>query len=118
MFRRTRAATSFLTTRDKLPETKTITRLGAVTTGTKRKRFSRALGELELMYWMVYFSLLNGLRLGFHDFDFGKWLSLLSSCPRDMKSIGWVRKIGGVQSLVTLYLVALWVLTFFGNPFS
>jgi hypothetical protein len=103
---------------DQLPETKTITRLGAVTTGTKRKRFSRALGELDLMYWMAYFSLLNGLRLGFHDFDFGKWLSLLSSCPRDMKSIGWVRKIGGVQSLVTLFLVALWVLTFFGNPFS
>lgn len=103
---------------DKSPETKTITRLGAPGTGTKGKRFRRTVGEFRLLCWTAYFSLLNGLRLGFHDFDFGKWLSLLSSCPRDIKSTGWIRTIGGMQSLVTLYLVALWVLTFFGNPFS
>ena len=30
----------------------------------------------------------------------------------------WVRVVSGVQSLLSVYLLALWVLTYFGRPFD
>jgi hypothetical protein len=104
---------------DQSAETKTIVELKPPAGAWRKATMSRFfLREMSLLYSTAYFSLLNGLRLGFHDLDFGKWLGMLSKRPREMSSSGWARMIAGVQSLVTLYLVALWVLTYFGNPFD
>jgi hypothetical protein len=35
-----------------------------------------------------------------------------------MRSLGWVRVIAGMQSLLSLYLLAIWLLTYFGRPFE
>jgi hypothetical protein len=35
-----------------------------------------------------------------------------------MRATGWVRVAAGVQSLLSVYLIALWVLTYFGRPFE
>ena len=36
----------------------------------------------------------------------------------DIKAVGWARTVSGVQSLVSIYLIALWLLTYFGQPFE
>jgi len=34
------------------------------------------------------------------------------------RATGWVRTVAGIQSLISLYLVALALLTYFGDPFG
>jgi len=66
----------------------------------------------------LMFSLMSAFNLGFREIDFGRWLRLLMKREYDLKARGWARTISGVQSLVTVYLIALWVLTYFGSPFE
>jgi hypothetical protein len=35
-----------------------------------------------------------------------------------LEPTGWVRTVAGVQSLLSVYLLAMWVLTYFGRPFQ
>jgi hypothetical protein len=35
-----------------------------------------------------------------------------------LRATGWVRTVAGIQSLLSVYLLALWVLTYFGQPFE
>jgi hypothetical protein len=35
-----------------------------------------------------------------------------------LRATGWVRFVAGLQSLLSIYLLALWVLTYFGRPFE
>lgn len=66
----------------------------------------------------LYFSLLSAFHLGWRDLNVGSWLARLQ--PRDyaLRGQGWVRVVSGVQSLISVYLLALWVLTYFGRPFE
>jgi hypothetical protein len=40
--------------------------------------------------------------------------------PREytLRATGWVQIVSGIQSLISIYLLALWVLTYFGRPFE
>ena len=40
--------------------------------------------------------------------------------PREytLRATGWVRTVSWLQSLMSVYLLALWVLTYFGRPFA
>lgn len=66
----------------------------------------------------LYFSLISAFHLGWRDLNVGSWLARLQ--PRDyaLRGQGWVRVVSGVQSLTSVYLLALWVLTYFGRPFE
>ena len=35
-----------------------------------------------------------------------------------LRATGWPRTVAGLQSLLSVYLLALWVLTYFGRPFD
>jgi len=35
-----------------------------------------------------------------------------------LRATGWVRVVSGIQSLLSVYLLALWALTYFGRPFE
>jgi hypothetical protein len=35
-----------------------------------------------------------------------------------LEAVGWVRVVSGAQSLLSVYLLAMWVLTQFGQPFE
>lgn len=59
----------------------------------------------------MFFSLMSAFNIGFRDINFGRWLRLLTRHEFDMKAIGWVRVVAGWQSLLSVYLVALWLLT-------
>jgi len=43
---------------------------------------------------------------------------MLTKRQYDVKATGWVRSLAGIQSVVSIYLFALWILTYFGRPFN
>jgi uncharacterized protein YjbI with pentapeptide repeats len=71
-----------------------------------------------LFGWSAYFSLLSAFQLGFREFSVGTWIARAQPRSFSLDSSGWVRTISGIQSLVSLCLLALWVLTYFGRPFQ
>lgn len=73
--------------------------------------------ELLLMRTSMFFSLMSAFNIGFRDINFGRWLRLLTRQEFDIKAVGWTRVVAGWQSLISVFLVALWVLTYFGRPF-
>jgi hypothetical protein len=64
------------------------------------------------------FSFMSALRLGYGPFTPRDWLSLFDSGDSPIKAEGRMKLIAGFQSLLSLYLVFLWLLTAFGNPFD
>ena len=74
--------------------------------------------ECLLLRTSMFFSLMSAFNIGFRDINFGRWLRLLTRQEFDIKAVGWARVIAGWQSLISVYLIALWVLTYFGRPFD
>ena len=66
----------------------------------------------------LYFSVLSAFHIGWRDLNMGSWISRLQ--PRDfaLRATGRVKIISGLQSLISVYLLALWALTYFGRPFE
>jgi uncharacterized protein YjbI with pentapeptide repeats len=75
-------------------------------------RFGRALG-LGLL-----FSLLSAFQIGWRELNVGNWITRLLPREYTLKASGWVRIVSGLQSLLSVYLLALAVLTYFGRPFE
>lgn len=68
--------------------------------------------------WGAYFSLLSAFNIGFRDLNVGGWINRTQPSKFQLDSLGWVRSVSGVQSLLSLYLLAMWLLTYFGRPFD
>lgn len=66
----------------------------------------------------LYFSILSAFNLGWRDLSVGFWLSRIQSREYGLRATGWVRVVSGIESLVCLYLLALWLLVYFGRPFD
>jgi hypothetical protein len=66
----------------------------------------------------LYFSLLSAFSLGWRDLNVGTWIARMQSREYVLRATGWVRTVSGIQSLLSVYLLALWVLTYFGRPFE
>ena len=65
-----------------------------------------------------YFSVLSAFHIGWRDFNVGNWIQRLQPSEYTLQATGWVRTVSGVQSVVSLYLLAIWALTYFGRPFE
>ncbi|MDP1760710.1 MAG: hypothetical protein Q8L43_00630, partial [Deltaproteobacteria bacterium] len=84
---------------------------------------STRFGESILRGWRVmrlafYFSLLSAFNLGWRELNVGNWISRIQKREYTLRATGWVRTVAGLQSLLSVYLLALWVLTYFGRPFD
>ncbi len=66
----------------------------------------------------MYFSLLSAVNIGFEMFTPGDWIRRLQDRDYTLEAIGWVRRVAGVQALLSVALLALWVLTQFQRPFE
>jgi hypothetical protein len=65
-----------------------------------------------------YFSLLSATRIGWRELNVGTWITRLQPREYSLRATGWVRVVSGIQSLISVYLVALTILTYFGTPFE
>jgi hypothetical protein len=68
--------------------------------------------------WAFWFSARSAFQIGFQQFSVGDWLARVQSSEFTLRASGWVRTISGLQSLLSLYLVAIWALSYFGRPFG
>lgn len=66
----------------------------------------------------LQFSVYSAFVLGWRDLSVGTWLSRLQAQEYLLRGSGWVRTISGVQSLLSVYLLAMWALTQFGRLFE
>ena len=73
---------------------------------------------LRLVQMALYFSFLSAFRFGWREINVGTWISRIQPHEYNLRATGWVRVLSGVQALLSLYLVALWALTYFGRPFE
>jgi hypothetical protein len=64
------------------------------------------------------FSLISAFRVGFKDVDIGRWLELIRGEESTLRGTGWVRTLSGIQSMLSFYLLALWMLTTMFSPFG
>jgi len=65
-----------------------------------------------------YFSLISALNIGFEQFTPGDWVRRLQGREYALEAVGWVRVVAGAQALLSVFLLAMWVLTQFGRPFE
>ncbi len=72
----------------------------------------------SFFWYGFYFSLLSAFHIGWRDLNVGSWIARMQPREYTLKATGWVRVVSGVQSLISIYLLALWVLTQFGRPFE
>jgi uncharacterized protein YjbI with pentapeptide repeats len=68
--------------------------------------------------WAAYFSLISAVNIGFQQFTPGDWIRRLQHREYVLEAVGWVRSVAGLQALLSVYLLAIWVLTQFGRPFQ
>jgi len=68
--------------------------------------------------YAFYFSMLSSFHIGWRDLNVGSWIARIQPREYNLKATGWVRTVSGIQSLISIYLLALWVLTQFGRPFE
>jgi hypothetical protein len=66
----------------------------------------------------LYFSVLSAFHIGWRDLNVGNWISRIQPSEYTLRASGWVRVVSGIQSLISVYLLALSVLTYFGRPFE
>lgn len=83
-----------------------------------RRLIARLKFEWRAVRASVFFSLVNAFSIGYREFSIGQWLLLLSKRQYEIKPARWARSAAGAQSLLTVYLFALWILTYFGHPFD
>jgi len=68
--------------------------------------------------WAFYFSVLSAFHFGWRDFNIETWMTRIQSTEFSLRGQGWVRVVAGIQSLISMYLLVMWVLTYFGRPFQ
>lgn len=78
-------------------------------------RLWRGLRGLRLAF---YFSLLSAFNIGWRELNVGTWITRIQKREYNLRATGWVRMLSGIQALLSVYLLALWALTYFGRPFD
>lgn len=64
------------------------------------------------------FSLISSFQIGWGDFNLSTLISRMQAREYFLSSKGWVRFVAGFQSLTSAYLIILWALSYFGQPFQ
>src|SRR5215470_12660121 len=64
----------------------------------------------------LLFSLVSAFQIGRRERR--TWITRLQPLEYMLRATGWVRVVSGIQSLLSVYLLALWALTYFGRPFE
>ena len=65
-----------------------------------------------------YFSILSSFHIGWRDLNVGSWIARVQRREYALRATGWIRTVSGCHSLISVYLLAIWALTYFGRPFE
>jgi hypothetical protein len=73
---------------------------------------------LRLIWYALFFSLLSAFHLGWRELNVGNWISRMQPRQYVLRAVGWARVLSGFQAVTSVYLIAIWALTYFGRPFE
>jgi uncharacterized protein YjbI with pentapeptide repeats len=76
------------------------------------------LNGLSVFTTALLFSVVSSFRIGWKELNVGDWISRIQSKEYTLQASGWVRTLSGIQSLISIFLLVTWVLTYFGRPFE
>ena len=76
------------------------------------------LGFFRALKSGFFFSILSAFSIGWREINVRNWIVRLQRQEYILRPTGWVRTVSGLQSLISVYLMALWVLTYFGRLFE
>jgi uncharacterized protein YjbI with pentapeptide repeats len=85
--------------------------------GNRLGEIVHALG-LNVAGLALWFSLMSATQIGYGALNLGAWFSRMQPREYTLRATGWVRMVSGLQSLFSVYLIALWLLTYFVRPFE
>ncbi|MDM8567596.1 hypothetical protein QUF74_18360 [Candidatus Halobeggiatoa sp. HSG11] len=75
--------------------------------------------ELKLIRIAFHISINSAFKIGWKGLDFGTWMKKMQKREYHLETPNvWIKSICTVQSLLGIYLVALWFATQFGRPFD
>ncbi|HTF91488.1 MAG TPA: pentapeptide repeat-containing protein [Verrucomicrobiae bacterium] len=92
-----------------------ITRKGLDFLEQKVERVSAT--PLKALLYALQFSALSAFYIGWREFNLGSWLARIQTDEYALQARGWVRSVSGCQAVLSVYLLALAILTYFGRPF-
>ena len=78
----------------------------------------RVINECRRLRLSIYLSFLSAFHIGWREFNVGTWITRLQPREYILRAKGWVRSLSGLQALISVYLLALAVLSYFGCPFE
>jgi uncharacterized protein YjbI with pentapeptide repeats len=76
------------------------------------------LGFFRALKTGFFFSILSAFSIGWREINVRNWIVRLQRQEYILRATGWVRTVSGLQSLISVYLMALWILTYFGRLFE
>ncbi len=100
------------------PSDRIETNGGKISVGKSIKINRLQCGTLAAIGRAGYFSLLSAFHIGWRDLNVGTWIARVQPREYALRATGWVRVVSGIQSLLSVYLLAMWALTYFGRPFQ
>jgi uncharacterized protein YjbI with pentapeptide repeats len=65
----------------------------------------------------LYFSLLSAFNIGWREINAKNLITGMQRRDYALRATGWARSLAGIQSLLSIFLISLWLLTTFGHPF-
>lgn len=74
--------------------------------------------QFRLLRISLHLSLLYAFQIGWRDLNIGLWITYFQTHQYFFYSRGWIRKLGGFQSILSFYMFVLWILTQFARPFE
>ena len=80
--------------------------------------FRVAAREWHALSTASLFSLMTAFNIGFRELNFGRWIRMLQTREFDIKARGMARVVSGIQSLLSVGLLALSLLSYFARPFE
>jgi len=66
----------------------------------------------------LFFSVLSAFHVGWRDLSVGHWVMRVHPREYALQATGWVKTVSGIQFLISVYLLVLWVACTFGRPFG
>lgn len=84
----------------------------------QRKKRTRLYQLYRITSIGLYFSLVSAFSIGWRDLNIGNWISRIQKREYLFRATGWARTFSGLQSIMSVYLIALWALCYFGRPFE
>lgn len=70
--------------------------------------------------WLIalWFSALSATRFGYGSFTLSSWIAGMQPGQKEYRAVGPMRALSGIHALASLFLLVLFAITLFGDPFS